>query len=202
MKKVLLCCLFLLLGYSANAQTEDPVQPVAENVVAETTSTPTEGRAVATENSEQQIAEEQPFETIIHKVEKEILPLPACNDATLLAKTKEFLTEYYAKSHNMGVMFRRRRHFVLNALNGMVKENIANYKTEQARPVSDIIANLKINENVIEENMLLCKKELADKSKNSLFLLVYPVPEGYKVYIVNLDPKHETGMENYFIYQQ
>lgn len=198
MKKILLYCYFLLLGLPASAEVETAAEAVAkvQPVVAQTSEEP------AADLETPATTEEQPFETIIHKVEKEIIPLPSCNDDKLLEQTKEFLVSYYAKSNNQGVMFRRRRHFVLNALNDLKQENIANYKTQQARPISDIIVNLKMNKNIIEENMLLCKKELADNSKSALYLLVYPEEEGYRVYVVNLDPKHETGLENNFIYKK
>ena len=100
----------------------------------------------------EEISSEAPIEeTITYEVKKEILPLPTCEDNVLLEKTKEFIQEYYSKSLDSSVVARRQRYFVLNNLNKFDKENVANYKTEKTRPVSDVIASLKINENIIEE---------------------------------------------------
>ena len=136
-------------------------------------------------------------ETITYDVKKEILPMPTCEDKVLLEKTKEFVREYYGKSIDNSVIGRRHRYFVLNNLNKFDKENVANYKTEKTRPVSDVIASLKINENIIEENMLLCKNTSSNKYANNIYLLAHPTEKGYKVYVLNLDEKN-----NFFEYEQ
>lgn len=139
-------------------------------------------------------------ETIItHKIEKEILPLPKCDDEKLLAKTKEFLNAYFAQNDNQSTLFRRRRYFLLNKLTDFTEENVANYKTAATRPVSDTIVELQINEKILEENMRLCKKTAISKVLGDVYLLVYPFEDGYKVHILNLD-RRALSEKNTFTY--
>ena len=128
-------------------------------------------------------------EIITYEVKKEILPLPTCDDNKLIEKTREFIKEYYSKSNDNSVVHRRKKHFVLNNLNKFTKENVANYKTESTRPVSDVIAELKVNEKIIEENILLCKNTSKDKYASNIYLLAHPYKKGYKVFLLNLDDK-------------
>ena len=134
-------------------------------------------------------------DVITYEIKKEILPLPTCDDEKLMQKTKEFIENYYKQNINKSVIERRKRYFILRNLNNFTKENIANYKTEKSRPVSDIIAELKVNENIIEENMLLCKNQDINKYVDSIYLLVYPHKNGYKVFLLNLDDNN-----NFFEY--
>lgn len=137
---------------------------------------------------------------VVYTVEKEIKPVPACDDKTLMAKTKEYITAFFDKSENKGVLFRRRRHFLINNMTGFTTENIANYKTAATSPVSDEIVDLQINHNVLEENMRLCKKQAANKLYGDIYLLVYPSEKGYKVHVLNLD-KQPLSAKNIFEYQ-
>lgn len=174
MKKFLLLALLLLCGTSALAEGESSVASIAS---------PKEATEIV----------------VTHKIEKEILPLPDCDDKELLAKTKEFLTTYFAQSEDQSTLFRRRKYFLLNKLTEFTKENIANYKTAAARPVSDTIIELQINENILEENMLLCKKTAVSRVLGDIYLLVYPFEGGYKVHILNLD-KQALSEKNTFTY--
>lgn len=178
--------LFLLLSISAKAEeiliTED-VQPEADTVLEE----------INTPDS-------QTVVPVVYTVEKEILPLPSCDDKTLMAKTKEYITAYFAKSDNVGTLFRRRRHFLINNMEDFTLENIANYKTAATSPISDEIVDLQINHNILEENMRLCKKKAADKLYSDIYLLVYPIETGYRVHVLNLD-KRSNAVKNIFEYR-
>lgn len=196
MKKLFFCCLCLLLAQPVWAEPETSSGEKAG--VGSGMAQAAEERLPDSGHAARE--EPQPFETIVRTVEKNIIPLPDCNDKKLLAEAKAFVTAYYQKYDNKGVMFRRRRHFILNALQNLNTENVANYKTQDARPVSDIIAELKVNQGVLEENMLLCKKQMSIKGVKDIYLLVYPSDGGYKVHVLNLDPKRADGYENVFEY--
>lgn len=172
MRKYLFAALLLLGASAAMAENETVAKPVTEQT----------GEVA---------------EVITRKVEKKLLPVPECNDEKLLAKTKEFLTAYFAKSDNKGVIFRRRKHFMLNGLADFTTENIANYKSAATRPISDIIIELQMNEKIVEENMRLCKKASVSKVLGDLYLLVYPYKEGYKVHILNLDSRNAAGKNTF-----
>lgn len=173
--------LLLFFGTSANA---DEIMQAEKNAVREN---------ITTEQT-QEVA------PVVYTVEKKIIPVPACDDKTLMAKTKEYITNFLKKSDNQSTLFRRRRHFLINDMENFTTENIANYKTAAARPVSDEIIDLQMNHNIAEENMRLCKKQAANKLYGDIYLIVYPVEKGYKVHVLNLDKK-TLAEKNIFEYQ-
>ena len=120
-----------------------------------------------------------------------LLPLPDCKDAVLLGAVKDFVAGFYAGNADKNAAFRRRRHFITHNLAEFSRENIANYKTEAARPVSDIIIDLKVNKNILEENMLLCKNQSPYKDPGNVYILVYPEEDGYRVHLINLGAQGE-----------
>lgn len=137
-----------------------------------------------------QAAEENGGEvlTVVRQVEKKVVSLPECNDAELIAKTKEFIAAYFDKRKDVNAAFRRRRHFITKGVGTFVKENIADYKTDKKRPISDLIVDLKVNQGVAEENIRLCRSQSPNREVSGLYLLLYPQKGGYKVYIPNLTP--------------
>ena len=118
-------------------------------------------------------------------------PLPDCKDAVLLGAVKDFVAGFYAGNADKNAAFRRRRHFITHNLAEFSRENIANYKTEAARPVSDIIIDLKVNKNILEENMLLCKNQSPYKDPGNVYILVYPEEDGYRAHLINLGAQGE-----------
>lgn len=156
---------------------------IKDNNVIESKNT-SEDTSVLTEINKE---EAKPIDAITHIIEKEIISMPTCDDATLIAKTKEFIEDRLAKVTNRNTKFRRRSYFILKGLNEYTKENIANYKTVETRPVSDLIVKLKINNNIIEENMLLCKNNQTNDTVGNIYLLVHPKDDGYRVFAINVD---------------
>lgn len=139
-------------------------------------------------------------EVIVRQVEKQLVSLPTCQDEKLISATKEFISEFYKGDTNKNVKHRRRRYFLTHNMDKFSKENIANYKTEATKPVSNIIADRKINKGIAEENMLLCKNTSQNKEASDLFLLVYPEAESYRVEVINLELK-ASGQETSFLYK-
>lgn len=139
-------------------------------------------------------------EIIIHQIEKQIVPMPTCQDEKLISATKEFISEFYKDDTNKNVKERRHRYFLTHNLDKFSKENIANYKTEATKPVSDIIADRKINKGIAEENMLLCKNQSTNEDASKLFLLIYPEADKYRVDVINLELK-PSGKDTSFLYK-
>ncbi len=184
-----LICLFLSVAISltANAnQCSDSDSSCVLSAVAP---------VVDTQNSK------QPKEVIVHKIKKDIYPLPTCNDEALISAVKNYIDEFYIKEKQSNVLARRREYFIKNNLISFSKENVAFYKKQDKRPVSDIIINLKVNHGVIEENMLLCKNNSKNVEASRLYILVYPYEQKYKVRVVNLTPQDDIDKENVFIYE-
>ena len=138
---------------------------------------------------------------IIRKIEKEIIPLPSCDDKKLIEQTREFVIEYYTKNISQNVFDRRRKHFVIKNIDKFAQENIANYKTEKQRPVSDVLINLKINKGIIDENLKLCKNNSKNKEASDVYLIIHPENTGYRVHIVNLKLDYNVEEDVSFVYQ-
>ncbi len=151
--------------------------------------------------AEEKPAAENVLEQVKTSAEPEtVAPMVYTDDKILMAKTKEYITAFFDNNDNKGVLFRRRRHLLLNNMENFTTENIANYKTAATSPVSDEMVDLQINHNVLEENMRLCKKQAANKLYGDIYLLVYPKENGYKVHVLNLDRK-PLAVKNTFEYQ-
>jgi len=213
MNKLLILFLSLMLTVPAYAEelqnnTEQTVEVAQENT-NEAVKEGADEAQVSVENSEAVKVEDintegvkQPEFEIVRVVEKEITPMPACDDEQLFEKTKEYITAYFDKTKNEGTLYRRRRHFILKGLDKFEKENIANYKTSATRPVSDIIADVKINKSVVEENMQLCKNKSLDEYAGKIYLLIYPQNDEYEVQIINLAYKQNSKNETSFSYKK
>ncbi len=135
---------------------------------------------------------------ITHKIEKNVVDLPDCNNPILLENVKNFIIKYLEENKKGSAAYKRRRYFILHNITDFSKENVANYKTQSTRPVSDFIINLKINQDIIEENMLLCKNKSLNKEAENLYTLTYPQDDGYKTYIINLDNRVDINNMSFF----
>ncbi len=125
-------------------------------------------------------------EVITHKVENRKISLPACDDKDLLSAVKKFVEGYYADNLDQNVRFRRHRYFTMHNLEKFSEENINNYKTEKTRPVSDVIADVKINQGVAESNIRICKNQNPYTAPKNIYLIIYPEQEAYRCLLINL----------------
>lgn len=184
----LLISFFVVSGTSAEetAEIENNILPTEEQTISE----------------DKQISEQARDDVVfIRKVEKKIVQLPTCYDEKLLTHTRQYISEYFVKNEGGNSYQRRRRHFILNNLDKFATENVANYKTESTRPVSDIIADLRVNHNILEENMRLCKNISLNKEAAKVYLLIYPVENGYNVIVINLKEKQQKDEQASFYYE-
>ena len=205
MRNLLLFILTLAIS-TFNAYAEEPTEQIVTENVAEEVATPEENNAQKVSVNPDEISsepeEKQPELEVVHQVEKKVIPMPACDDDTLLKRSSEFIDAYFASNDNAGTIYRRRRYFILHNLDKFQTENVANYKTAATSPVSDIIANIKTNHAVAEENMRLCKNISKDKYAGQIYLLLYPEEDGYRVHIINLLDKQTIDEEASFIYKE
>lgn len=186
---------FMLIGLPAFAE-EATVSAVSESaeVIKELEALPV---------AKTEAVEKAPEETILYTVEKKIIPLPECNSPELLKTAREHIAAFLQQAEINSTLFRRRRHFILKSLDAFTTENIADYKTSAQSPVSDIIADLKMNSGVLEENMRLCKNENVNRSERPLFLLIWPKEDKkYNVRVINLSDKRYVDFKTSFIYEE
>lgn len=206
MKNLLVFILSLVLS-TFNAYAEETPEPAAVENVAEEVAASEENEnniQKATINPEEISSEpeKQPELEVVHQIERKTIPMPACDDDTLLKRSAEFIGAYFDANDNAGTLYRRRRHFILHNLDKFQTENVANYKTAETSPVSDIIADIKTNHGVAEENMHLCKNTSDDKFAGKIYLLIYPEEGGYRVHVINLLDRQTTNEEASFIYKE
>ena len=216
-KAILSVCLSLGLIMPALAEEDNiPAENVSEEQVAETApqAEPQEQIAEAVaENAEQTKEnilentnlsldkEKKPEAVIEHQVEKDIKVIPACDDEKLQKNTIEYIQKYFDATPNQSTIFRRHKYFVLHNLDKFAEENLADYKTAATSPVSDIIAYIKMNRGVIEENMRLCKNTSTNNHVKNIYLLVYPEDDSnYRVNVINLSPSLTELDKTNFVY--
>jgi len=140
------------------------------------------------------------YEKIV-KVEREVTSLPLCDDEKLIKETSDYIKKYFDSIPNEGTIYRRRRYFILNNLDKFKEVNIEDYKTAETSPVSDIIADVKVNKGLVDENIRLCKNQSSDKYAGQIYALIYPAEDGYEVHLINLSIKQTVGKETSFIYK-
>lgn len=137
---------------------------------------------------------------ITHKIQKDLINMPSCDDKRLVSEVKSFVSDFFEKNKSYNSLARRRKFFILNSLSSFTQENIANYNTSETMYVSSVIAELFMNEGVLKENMRLCKNN--DNSNiDDFYILLYPVEDGYKVVLLNLVPKKAFSKDMSFIYK-
>lgn len=225
MKKLLFLCLFICLNLNgisvASAEENHDAELVNEAVneevkqqLEENEGQQEEKNSLVEENStETKDAEAVNAEDIsvtqepkveyeeVRKVEREIIPLPACDDEKLIKEAFDYIKKYFDTVPNEGTVYRRRRYFILNNLDKFKEVNVENYKTAATSPVSDIIADVKVNKGIVDENLRLCKNQSPDKYAGEVYALIYPVEQGYEVRLINLSVKQTIGKETSFIYK-
>ena len=186
---------------------ENVVEPKAdENLSEETQQEETEAGDTTHDNSitaedisSQSVPQVEYEEVKEFKAEK--IALPDCEDKKLIESAESYIKDFFDKVPNEGTIHRRRRYFILNNLDKFKEENIANYKTSETSPVSDIIADVKVNKGIAEENMRLCKNQSKDQYAGKVYILIYPEENEIKVRAINLVIKQTTGNETSFIYK-
>ena len=137
---------------------------------------------------------------ITHKIQKDLVDMPSCDNERLVNEVKSFITDFFEKNKSYNVLTRRRKHFILSNLSSFKQENIANYNTSETVHVAGVVTNLFMNENILKENMRLCKSN-DNNNIDDFFILLYPVEEGYKVVLLNLIPKQSTSSNISFVYK-
>ncbi len=137
---------------------------------------------------------------IVHKIQKDLINMPNCDDKRLINEVKNFVTDFFEKNKSYNTLTRRRKFFILNSLSSFKQENIANYNTSETMLVSGVVTKLFMNEGVLKENMRLCKNN-DNANIDDFFILLYPVEEGYKVVLLNLIPKQAISDDISFVYK-
>jgi hypothetical protein len=135
---------------------------------------------------------------IVHKVVKNIVNIPECNDDKLIKDVNEFIINFYKENKSYNVFERRRKFFILDNLSSFSQENINNYKTEKTKPISDVLIDLKINSKVLEENMRICRNN--NPNVTDFYMLIYYNNEAYTVRLINLKYNQPASEEISFTY--
>lgn len=176
-------------------------QTVSEEHTEETNATLSEELLEKVDEENALNSPKQPEYEELRDVKEEIVPMPSCDDEQLQKETSKYINDYFNLTPNEGTLFRRRRYFILHNLDKFKEENIANYKTDETSPVSDIIAATKVNKGIAEENLRLCKNIAKDKYAGRIYLLIYPEQNGVRVRVINLVDRQRIDDEASFFYE-
>ena len=92
---------------------------------------------------------------VIHTIEKEIIPLPSCNNETLIQKTKDFVIAYYNENILQNIFDRRRKHFVIDNIDKfcLVMGNEGNGVRKEIQDMCDKNLYIKTNSKVESLNV-------------------------------------------------
>lgn len=203
MKKLLILLLVIFLNSAYETQAEEG--SLEDNALSEQEADSHESEMDTSENENtlpeeiNELSNKEAFSKteveINRSLEQKKINMPLCDDENLLEVTKDYIVSYFRKSQNEGTLYRRYRHFILQNINQFREENIANYKSAQTRPVSDIITDIKINKGVAEENIRLCKNYSKDRFAGKMYMIIYPSEANvFQVQLINLTPqKNETA---------
>lgn len=215
MRRILILLLSVLLNFSAEVQAEEDIAETPQIVEEEQEKAQlnSQMKVEETENNMDLSGKENPGvdELVVSspqievEVEKSLpvqeINLPSCEDEKLLELAKDYITSYFENSKNEGTLYRRYRHFILHNLNQFIEVNVANYKTAQAAPVSDMIADIKVNKGIMEENIRLCKNQSKDRYAGKMYMIIYPKEaESFQVDLVNLTPNKSENKNTGFVF--
>ena len=208
MKNILILILAISLSFSNTALTEEKTEAEVTAVESDEKLKQTDGVAEVETEKEPEKTEElsvlpNSSETMeINKsLEVQKINLPACDDENLLELAKDYITSYFKASHNEGTLYRRYKHFILHNINQFKEDNVANYKTPKTRPVSDVIADIEVNQGITDENIRLCKNQSKNNYAGKMYMIIYPKEINvFQIRLVNLTPKQRENEIIGFVY--
>lgn len=208
MKNILILILGISLSFSNPVKAEEQIKADTETVYSKETLPQNENVSEVSDKEPQNQKEgldslppSAETITINKSIEAQKINLPACDEAKLLEMATDYITSYFKATQNEGTLFRRYKHFILHNIDRFREEDISNYKTAKARPVSDIIADIRVNQGIMEENIRLCKNQSENRYASKMYMIIYPKENHiFQVRLVNLIPNQKENEKIGFVY--
>jgi len=128
----------------------------------------------------------------------EIIQKPKCEDAHFLAKVLEAVDSYFKEKPALSTIAKRKK--LLKTKNIKQFENVdaASFKPEDDFLTANALIEIKINQNVENEDIVLCRQQ--DQIKKPIYIISYPYMDNFKSHIINLDDGKTDYKKLFFIY--
>lgn len=114
----------------------------------------------------------------------EITQLPDCNDTRLEEALTAKIATYYGSNPDISLFERRRQLLTLKNIKVLSESDVANFTPRHNYQVADRIIMAKINHNIDERSLRLCKSEKA-YAGTDIYILMYPFENQIKAEIIN-----------------
>lgn len=126
-------------------------------------------------------------------------PAPVkCNDEQLYVKVMEVVNDYAKTLKADSTLMKRKKALLTANINGFHKVPTEGFNTAIDFNTTNALLMIKINEKILEKDILVCKQN--GKREPSIFLIIYPFADNYKVYVLNLDTFSDDYRDISFMY--
>ena len=110
---------------------------------------------------------------------------PKCESQLLLDKVIRRIEDFTYNSYARSTISKRKNALIKANINGFATKNIKTFKPEDDFNTANALMSLKINKQLTDDDIILCKQ--TGNHKLPLYLLIYPQEKDYMVHIINLD---------------
>lgn len=128
---------------------------------------------------------------------KELTP-PECSSTELYDKVMNIVNDYSQKVKAETILAKRKQALLPASISGFHKVPTQGFNTTTDFNTANALLMIKINEKVLEDDILICEQN--GKHNTPLFLIIYPYSDNYKVYVINLDRWSDDYKDISFIY--
>lgn len=128
---------------------------------------------------------------------KDLTP-PECSSPELYSKAMKAINGYAKNLKAETTLAKRDKALLAANVTGFHKVTTQGFNTETDFNTANALLMIKINEKVLEDDILICQQN--GKHELPLFLIIYPYVDNYKAYVINLDRFSDDYKAVSFIY--
>ena len=126
------------------------------------------------------------------------IKMPACNDQDFKAKILQTAEKYFENQPVSSTLEKRKKVLRLKNLKDFETVSVKDFSPETDFNTANALIMIKINENVEEKDILLCRQK--EEDKNIVYIIAYPYLDNVKAHLINLAEKNSDYNAVSFIY--
>ncbi|MBQ8870223.1 MAG: hypothetical protein IJ019_02465 [Alphaproteobacteria bacterium] len=111
--------------------------------------------------------------------------VPKCNDANLYEKVLQRVKQYSDISIADSTIVKRQKALMLKNIESFENVDVKSFNPETDFNTADALISLKINKQLTNDDIILCKQ--AKNIKKPLYIILYPQDRSYVGHIINLE---------------
>lgn len=128
----------------------------------------------------------------------ESIHAPQCEDQAFYRRIMSEATAYYETKKVYSAMARRQKALKLSNIKGFENILVKDFLPEDDYNTANALIMIKINKQVNEEDIILCRQK--NEAKLPVYVVSYPYMDNYQVHILNLAQNAPSYEEISFIY--